>query len=67
MNDEEITPDGQTMREDNNIGIPNTHDNHDDILLPTVVDENNAGPTNADSENTMDDDTPIIDLLERYI
>ena len=64
MNDGEITPDEQTMTEDNDIVILNTHD---DLLLSTVADENNAGPTNADAESIKDDDTPIIDIVERYI
>ncbi len=46
--------------------------NEIDILLPNVYDAtdvnvNNAQPMNGDAESTLDDDTPILDIVERNV
>ena len=60
INRQDITPGNHAMTDENDILVPNVHD-------ATEVDANNAQPMNGDSESTLDDDTPILDVVERNV
>ena len=48
------------MTDENDILVPNVHD-------ATDVNANNAQTMNGDAESTLDDDTPILDVVERNV